>query len=245
MVEWTDTGIILSSRKHGETSVIIDVLTKEHGRHAGLVRGGVSRKWAPVLQPGNQVALEWRARLDEHLGSYKAELEKSRTSILSDRLGLAALGSITAIVQFAFPERMRLPALYDATLGLLDQLSAGAPWLIDYALWEMMVLDDLGYGLDLTSCAATGSTDELIYVSPKSGRSVSASGGADYADRLLRLPAFLRGADVQGISDIEVSLALTGHFLNAWLAPALGKATLPDARARLVTLIGKLTDAKI
>ncbi|MEM7241614.1 MAG: DNA repair protein RecO [Pseudomonadota bacterium] len=245
MVEWTGSGVILSARKHGETSVILDVFTEERGRHAGIVRGGASRKRAAELQPGTQVEVNWRARLDEHLGSYTVEPLKSRASIMADRLGLYALGSVTSLIGFAFPERMALPNLYFATLDLLDRLADGRSWLSDYAKWEMTVLEDLGYGLDFSACAATGGTDDLCYVSPKTGRAVSRAGGADYADRLLPLPDFLLGGDLRGLQDIKDSLRLTGFFLNAWLAPALGKAELPEPRARLVAQIERLDDAKI
>ena len=245
MVEWTGTGVILSARKHGETSVILDVLTEEKGRHAGIVRGGASRKKAAELQPGTQVEVNWRARLDEHLGSYTVEPLKSRAVIMNDRLGLYALGSVTAMIGFAFPERMPLPNLYFATIDLLDNLVEAQPWLLGYAKWEMALLDDLGYGLDLSECAATGAIEELVYVSPKSGRAVSKAGGAEFADRLLPLPSFHLGGDFGGLQDIIDSLKLTGFFLNARLAPALGKQDLPDARLRLVRQIERLEDAKI
>ena len=245
MVEWTGSGVILSVRKHGETSAIIDVFTEEKGRHAGLVRGGVSRKWAPILQPGAQVGVSWRARLEEHLGSYQVEPLKSRATILNDRLGLAALNSATSLISFAFPERMALPGLYDATQELFDRIAAQEPWLIHYAEWEMQVLDDLGYGLDLSECAASGSDQELVYVSPKSGRAVSREGAGEYADRLRGLRPFLLGGALSGLDDIHAALHLSGHFLNLWLAPALGKAELPAARGRLLSLLHGLKSEAI
>ena len=132
-MEWRDEGVILAARRHGETSLIIDVLTKAHGRHAGVVRGGMSRKQAPMLQPGNQVELQWRARLEEHLGAYRVELIKSRSGIMSDRGRLAALGSVCSLMIFAIPERMELSLIYDQTLDLIERLNMGGSWWADYA----------------------------------------------------------------------------------------------------------------
>ena len=220
-MEWRDEGVILSARRHGETSVILDVLTKEHGRHAGVVRGGASRKQAPVLQPGNQVEVEWRARLEEHLGAFRVELLKSRSGIMADRGRLAALSSICALMGFAMPERMDLAQIYAQTVALIDGLNSDEPWAADYAAWELMMLEDLGYGLDLSSCAATGSTQDLIYVSPKSGRAVCRSAGADYAAKMLPLPEFLRLDGLRpDMREVLNGLKTTGYFLERWLAPA-------------------------
>jgi DNA repair protein RecO (recombination protein O) len=239
-MEWQDTGTIISVRKHGETSTIVDVLTETHGRHAGIVRGGASRKLAPILQPGTQVDVEWRARLEEHLGSYTLEPVQSRAMILSDRLALSAMGSVCALINFAFPERMSLPKLYQSSINLFDQMSAGGAWLSDYALWELSVLEELGYGLDLDSCAATGVQQDLIYVSPKSGRAVSATAGADWADRMLPLPRFLRAETAtKEASDVLDALRTTGYFLENRLAPALGNRPLPDARHRFLQVLTK------
>ena len=242
-MEWQGTGVIISVRKHGETSTIVDVLTQQHGRHAGVVRGGASRKLAPILQPGTQVDAEWRARLEEHLGSYKLEPVQSRATILSDRLALAAMGSVCALISFAFPERMSFPRLYDATVNLLDQMSVGHAWLSDYALWEQAVLDELGYGLDLDTCAATGDMQDLIYVSPKSGRAVSRKAGAQWADRMLPLPRFLRAKTAtKEASEVLDALKTTGYFLERRLAPALGNRPLPDARERFLTVLTKVVN---
>ena len=239
-MEWRDEGVIVAVRRHGETSAIIEVLTSGHGRHLGVVRGGASRRLTPVLQPGNQVALDWRARLEEHLGSYRVELLTSRSAILADRRALAALGSVCALVSFAFPERMHLPVLYEKTVGLIDRLVGSQGWTRAYVLWEVLVLQDLGYGLDLRSCAATGTAEDLAYVSPKTGRAVSRTGGAGWADKLLPLPGFFCDdrADAPP-GDILDGLKTTGHFLERWLAPALGNRPLPGARARLVVALQK------
>jgi DNA repair protein RecO (recombination protein O) len=242
-MEWQDTGTIISVRKHGETSTIVDVLTERHGRHAGLVRGGAGRKLAPTLQPGTQVDVEWRARLEEHLGAYGIEPVQSRAAILSNRLALSAMGSVCALVNFAFPERMSMPRLYGATVHLFDQMAAGGAWLSDYALWEYAVLEELGYGLDLDNCAATGVQQDLIYVSPKSGRAVSRAAGADWADRMLPLPRFLRAQTAtKEVVEVLDALKTTGYFLQTRLAPALGNRPLPDARARFVSVLQKIAD---
>ena len=239
-MDWRDEGVVLAARRHGETSVILDVLTREHGRHAGVVRGGASRKQAPVLQPGNQVEVEWRARLEEHLGSYSVELLTSRSGIMADRGRLAALGSVCALSCFAVPERMELGLIYKQTIDLIDMLQQDTDWQVAYALWELMILEELGCGLDLRSCAATGGTQELIYVSPKSGRAVCRAAGEPYGDRMLELPDFFR-MEGGAVSPQEVlsGLRTTGYFLERWLAPALGNRPLPDARARLVQVLAK------
>lgn len=237
-MDWTDEGVIVSLRGHGETSAIIDVLTAEHGRHAGVVRGGASRKMQPVLQPGSQVQVTWRARLEDHLGSYRVEPIRSRTRMLSDRAALAGLGAVCGLVCFAFPERMTLDGLYHQTLDLIDRIEADDNWPVYYALWEMVVLDDLGFGLDLSDCAATGATEDLVYVSPKSGHAVSRSAGAEYHDRMLPLPRFLREHSTQARwSELADALKTTGYFLERRLAPALGDRHLPEARARLLAAL--------
>jgi len=226
-------------RKHGENSAIIEVLTVEHGRHAGVVRGGASRRLAPVLQPGNQVTLEWRARLEEHLGNYRVELLQSRSGVMADRKALAALSAICALISFTFPERMVMPELYQSSVDLLDKLGQ-ENWPSDYALWELQLLEEMGFGLDLSSCAATGGLQELIFVSPKSGRAVSRVGAGEWADKLLPLPLFLRlGNGDASIEDIQDALKTTGYFMERWMAASLGNRPLPAARARLVTVLNK------
>ena len=242
-MEWRDEGVVVAVRKHGETSAIIEVLTETHGRHAGVVRGGVSRKMTPVLQPGNQVSVEWRARLEEHLGSFKVELVKSRSAVLSERQCLAALASVTSLVSYSFPERMELPSLYETTISLLDQLVTNGDWWPAYALWELQLLEELGFGIDLTSCAASGVTQELIYVSPKSGRAVSRVAGEEWSDRLLPLPVFLKDGFLEGEpGDVLNALKTTGYFLNTRLSPALGNNPLPPARDRLLMVMRKAYD---
>lgn len=240
-MEWRDEGMILAVRPHGEQAAIVELLTRAHGRHAGVVHGGASRRMAPLLQPGNQVSAEWRARLEEHLGTFRLDLLRSRSAVLDDRRRLAALTSLCALSCFGLPERMPMPGFYAATMALADALAEDAgDWPAIYTQWEFYLLESLGYGLDLESCAATGAREALVWVSPKSGRAVSAEAGAPWADRLLRLPAFLRDHTAPaGESDVLDALRLTGHFLEHWLAPALGDRPLPAARARLVAALAR------
>ncbi|TMV54089.1 DNA repair protein RecO, partial [Thioclava sp. BHET1] len=188
-MEWRDEGVLLSMRLHGENAAIIEVFTPQHGRHAGVVRGGASRKAAPVLQPGAQLDLTWRARLEDHIGAFTVEPLRGRAgAILGDRLALSGLNSITALLAFTLPEREPHPALYQASVTLFDLLGAAPDWPLAYLRWEMMLLEEMGFGLDLTACAVTGSRDDLAYVSPRTGRAVSRAGAGEWADRLLPLP---------------------------------------------------------
>lgn len=234
-MDWREQGILLSVRKHGETSVIINVFTPERGRHAGVVRGGTSRKLAPVLQPGARLDLAWRARLEEHLGSFNVELSKSRSAALfGDRGALGALNAITALLLFALPEREPHPRLHAATEAMLDLLGHSDAWPVAYLQWELALLEAMGYGLDLTRCAVTGAPDDLVYVSPRSGRAVSGSGAGEWADRLLPLPPELLGVVTPDMAGVGEGLTTTGYFLTHGLAHALGDKPLPEARARLV-----------
>ncbi|MBE1291856.1 MAG: DNA repair protein RecO [Rhodobacteraceae bacterium] len=238
-MDWRDQGFVLNTRKHGETSVILEVFTAEHGRHAGVVRGGVSRKMTPILQPGGQLDLAWRARLADHIGSFTVEPLRSRAAVLSDRFALAGLNAVTALLTFCLPDREPHPALYHQSTQLLDLLGQNDVWPLAYLRWELALLTELGYGLDLTECAVTGSTDNLIYVSPKSGRAVSAKGAGDWADRLLRLPPILRGEGDAPDDEVLEALRTTGYFLSDKLAPDLGSKPLPEARARFVDLFAR------
>ncbi len=231
-MDWRAEGMILTTRPHGETSVIVDLFTRDHGRHQGVVRGGVSRRMQPVLQPGAQVDAAWRARLEDHVGQFTIEPLRSRSTLLSDRLGLAAMNAVTGLLAFLLPERDPHPALYDATLGFLDRLAAGQGPLPDYLAWELLLLEEMGYGLDLASCAVTGATEGLAYVSPKSGRAVSRAGAGDWADRLLPLPDCLVGGPVTSAEELTAALATTGYFLEHRLAADLTHKPLPLARQR-------------
>lgn len=233
-MEWRDEGALLSVRPHGESAAIIEVFTAAHGRHAGVVRGGASRRLAPLLQPGAQLDLTWRARLDEHIGAFTVEPLRARAEILEDRAALAGLNAVCALLRVALPEREPHPVLWRASIGLLDSLSTDAGWPLRYLRWELGLLEELGFGLDLGSCAVTGARDGLAFVSPKTGRAVSRAGAGDWADRLLPLPPCLLGQGPATAEDLAQGLAITGHFLARELAPVLGGRGLPDARLRLV-----------
>ncbi len=233
-MDWRDQGFVLSTRKHGETSVILEAFTESQGRHAGVVRGGISRKMTPILQPGGQVDLTWRARLSDHIGTYSVEPLRSRAAVLGDRFSLAGLNAVTALLSFCLPDREPHPALYHQSVQLLDLLGQHDLWPLAYLRWEMALLTELGYGLDLSTCAVTGSTEDLIYVSPKSGRAVSAQGAGEWADRLLPLPPVLKGEGSAPDEEVRSALSTTGYFLSEKLAPDLGNKPLPDARARFI-----------
>jgi DNA repair protein RecO (recombination protein O) len=238
-VEWSDDAIVLSVRAHGETSAIVETLTRDHGRHAGLVRGGASRRAKPMLQPGNTLRLHWRARLSEHLGSFTAELGTARAGELMDRrAALAGLNAFAAVAGAALPEREAHAPVFEAAQILLDAMMQDglAHWGPLYVRWEAGLLDALGFGLDLTHCAATGALDDLTYVSPKSGRAVSTDAGTPYASRLFALPQFLLGSQNEvATADIAAGLALTGHFLLERVLRPHGR-DMPAARLRLDAL---------
>lgn len=236
-MEWRDEGFILSVRPHSETNAIVEVLSRHHGRYLGLVRGGVSRRQRPALQIGNVVSAEWRARLSEHLGVMKVELMTAHAArAMDDPIGLAALSSLCALLRL-LPERDPHPGLYEASLVVLDHLSDEDIWPRLMVRWEVELLNDLGFGLDLTACAGGGSADNLRYVSPKSGRAVSAAAGEPFKDKLLPLPAFLSpsGGQVQTVSrtDIAEGMELTGYFFSRHIFGPRG-LDMPDSRIRLI-----------
>lgn len=239
-MDWRDEGILLTRRAHGESGVIVELFTESRGRHAGLVRGGASSRLSPVLQPGAQVAAQWSARLEDHLGTFRIEPLRSRAAVaMSDRMSLAGLNAVCGLLAFALPEREAHAALYRQSVRLLDLLGQADVWPLAYLRWEMALLEDLGFGLDLSSCAVTGATTGLAFVSPKTGRAVSRAGAGDWAARLLPLPPVLLGQGPAPDAEILEGLAVTGHFLNHWLAPALGDRPLPAVRARLIARLGR------
>jgi len=234
-MDWHDEGIVLSSRPHGENGAIVELLTREHGRHLGLVRGGAGRRQKSVLQAGNTVAAHWRARLNEHLGAYTVELVKPRAGLLmDDAFALTGLSAACAVAGI-LPEREAHPALFEGFSFLLDTMEDVDIWPAIFVRWELGLLQDLGFGLELGQCAATGVRDDLAYVSPRSGGAVSREAGAPYADRLFRLPPFLVSsqAGIDHADDIAEGLRITGHFLERHFYAPLGKH-LPDARIRLM-----------
>ncbi len=235
-MEWRDQGILLSSRRHGEAAAIIEVFTPGHGRHVGVVRGGASRRLAPVLQPGAQLDVTWRARLEEHIGTFMVEPLRSRAAAaLGDRLALAGLNAVLALLRFCLPEREPHPRLYRRSEALLDLLGEDELWPLAYLQWEMALLEDLGFGLDLGRCAVLGhAAEDLSFVSPRTGRAVSRQGAGEWADRLLPLPPCLLGQGAADDAEIVAALAVTGHFLMRRVAPELGDKPLPAARARFV-----------
>lgn len=234
-MEWRDQGILLSTRRHGETSAIIEVFTPSHGRHAGVVRGGTSRKIAPHLQPGAQLDLMWRARLEDHLGSFQVEPVRSRAAAaLGDRLSLAGLNAVAALLVYCLPEREAHLALYRETEVLLDLLGQPEIWPLAYLRWEMQLLNEMGYSLELDRCAVTGATEDLVFVSPKTGRAVSRAAAGVWADRLLPLPAVLRGEGPAPDAEVAEAFQTTGYFLHSHLARDLGHKPLPEARDRFV-----------
>ncbi|SFA51053.1 DNA replication and repair protein RecO [Paracoccus halophilus] len=221
----------MSQRRHGEAGVILTALSREAGLISGLVPGGASAKRAAMLQPGNRVSLRWRARLQDQLGTFALEPARARPGLIGSADALAGVNAVTAMLVFALPERDPHPRLTDTTESLLDLMDAGEAWAEAYLHWEMQLLDELGFGLDLSRCAVTGSREGLAYVSPRSGRAVSAQAAGDWAPRLLPLPALLGGRGNGGLAD---ALELTGYFLRTRLAEEhLGKP-LPPARARLI-----------
>ena len=245
-MQWSDEAIILSVRPHGETAAIVELLTRSHGRHLGLVHGGRSRRQRATLQIGNHVDATWKGRLSEQLGHMQIEPRRGyAATAMQDAAALAAIGSMTALARL-LPERDPHPSLYEITLFVLGFIDDETAWPALLVRWEMALLDELGFGLDLTRCASTGSADDLVYVSPRTGRAVSREAGALYADRLLPLPAFLlprrqgdRAAPVTS-ADLEDGLRLTRYFIEHRLLEPVGQ-TLPDPRARLSELVARLT----
>jgi DNA repair protein RecO (recombination protein O) len=238
-VEWQDEGVVLVARRHGETAAVATLLTREHGRHAGLVRGGAGRKARPIWQTGNRLRVTWRARLPEHLGAYGAEpIRLYAAEVFDDPARLAGLSSACALIDARLPERDPHPALHDALVDLLDALATRPDWAARYVRFELALLAELGFGLDLSACAATGATTDLAYVSPKSGRAVSRAGAGAFADRLLPLPAFLLGQEPADGAAVLEGLRLTGYFLRRHMFEA-DERPVPGARERLLSLLGR------
>lgn len=232
-IEWSDEGIVLSARPQGERGLLLSLLTHRHGRHAGLVRGGQGARKRPLFEPGNRLHATWRARVEESLGSYRCELLRAdAATLLVDGGRLACLAAACALAEAALPERAPHAVAFAALATLIEGLVAGWPgWGEAYVLWEVALLADLGFGLELGRCAATGGNDHLAYVSPRTGRAVSASAGEPYRDRLLALPQFLTGAGdggPAGPDEVAAGLRLTGYFLERHAV-----SMMPAARARL------------
>lgn len=240
MIEWRDDAALLATRPFGETSIIVEVFSAEHGRHAGVVRGGTSRKVAPILQPGAQLSVTWKARLESHLGSFTVEPIRSRAAAaMGDRLALAGLNAVCGLLAMVLPEREAHPPLYERTIGLLDLLGESDVWPLAYLRWEQALLEEMGFGLDLSACAATGVNEDLAFVSPKSGRAVSRHAAGAWADRMLPLPEVLAGKGDASNTEIAKALGTTGYFIEHRLIKGLGDRPMPVARARLIEVIAR------
>jgi len=234
-MEWVSEALLIGLRPHGETSAVIEVMTPEHGRHLGLVKGARSRRLQPVLQAGNSLTVTWRARLETHLGLFVVELERARAArLMESAAGVFGVQIVAGHLRL-LAEREAHAGLYRAAETLLDHLDGLLQSAALVARFELMLLDELGFGLDLSSCAATGRNDDLCFVSPKSARAVCREAGAPYADRLLTLPAFLL-PDAEGApdaADVAAALRLTGFFLDRHVVGPRA-VDLPPARAQLV-----------
>ncbi len=232
MLDWNDSGIILSVRGHGETGGVVSILTRDHGRTMGYVYGATSTRIRGVLEPGNLVSTHWQAKAHDQLGTFTLELEKSYAAdVMDDSVKLTALQSACALADKTLPEREKHVGVYEGTKALMASFAADH-WAPTYIYWEIGLLRELGFGLDLSKCAATGAVGNLIYVSPKSGCAVSAAAGEIYKEKLLPLPPFLRGEGRFEDDDILDGLKLTGHFL---LHRVFSQAhiNLPESRLRL------------
>jgi len=240
-MEWQDAAFVLSARAHGETGAIVELLTERHGRFAAHVAGAASRKMKPFLQPGARVLAAYRARTSDNLGSAQIEpVGEGPAALFDDPMALAGLSAAAAVAQGALPEREPHPGAFAAFEALVSAFAIDTIWPAIFIRFEAGLLEELGFGLDLTRCAATGVMDDLIYVSPKTGRAVSRDAGEPYRDRLLPLPPFLlssQGGLVDG--DVAAGFALTGHFLEQFVFAPLNRP-LPPAR---VWLIDKLEAA--
>lgn len=238
-MQWTDEGIVLGVKRHGEGNAILELMTREHGRHLGLVRGGSGSRLKPVLQPGNCVSATWRARLDEHLGNYSVEALNLRAAgFFSVPHAIYGIGHLAALMRL-LPERDPHFGLYeslDAIFGRLDDAVSAAPMVVRF---ELQLLSEIGFGLDLERCVATGVSGDLVYVSPKSGRAVSRLAGEPWADKMLRLPAFLRDREMEPTGpDLADGFALTGYFLTRHVLEPRGLA-LGDERAHFIAALNR------
>ncbi len=239
MPNWQDEGIILSNKPYAELHSVTTILTKSHGRHAGLVLAGQSSKKRSMLQPGSLVDAQWRARLDEQLGTFKLELSKNYSALMIDSpLRLCALSSMCSLLESSLPEREPQPTLWQATTALLQilSLSKNDNELLNFLVnWELGLLQELGFALNLETCGVTGSTQELAYVSPKSGSAISKLAAGVYADRLLVLPMCL-GGHVRVDNELAAGIKITGHFLQKNIYSPIDKQ-LPSARQRLANVV--------
>jgi len=244
-MEWTDDGIVLGTRRHGEANAIAEVMTRDHGRHLGLVRGGASSRLRPLLQPGNAVRVVWRARLDEHLGHYTVEaLRLHGASQLAASHVLYGVTHLAALCRL-LPERDPHPEMHERLVVMLGQLDDPASAAVEMVRFELQMLAELGFGLDLESCAATGAVDDLGFVSPKSGRAVSRVAAAPWQDRLFRLPAFLSEAVTPSLDDIADGFALTGFFLERYVLEPRGESFADTREGFVAAVLGRRSVARV
>ena len=238
-MQWTDEGIVLGAKRHGEANAIVELMTRGHGRHLGLVRGGSGSRLKPVLQAGNSVSATWRARLDEHLGHYVLEPVQLRSAaVFAASHAVFGVTHVASLVRL-LPERDPHPALYDDIEAILNCLNNAAALATLVARFELLLLAELGFGLDLDACVSTGSRNDLVYVSPKSGRAVSRSAGEPWREKLLRLPEFLRdGAAIPADADLADGFALTGYFLGRYVLEPR-QLEFSEARSHFIAAIGR------
>ena len=239
-MDFQEEAFVLSARAHGDTGAVVDLLTQGHGRRSAYVAGGASRKMRPFLQPGARVVADYRARTSDHLGAARLEpMGEGPSALFDDALALTGLAAAAAVAQGALPERESHPGVFLAFEALMAAFALPSVWPAIFVRFEAGLLDDLGFGLDLTRCAATGGVDDLIYVSPRTGRAVSRQAGAPYADKMLTLPPFMLGAQaglVEG--DVRAGFDLTGHFLEQFVFHPLNKP-LPPARVWMLDKLGE------
>ena len=240
-MDFIDEAFVLSARAHGDTGAVVELLTAEHGRRAAYVAGGASRRMRPFLQAGARGQAEYRARTSDHLGSARLEpVGEGPSALFDDPLALTGLSAAAAVAQGALPEREPHPGAFLAFEALMGAFALPQVWPAVFVRFEAGLLEDLGFGLDLSRCASTGSTDDLVWVSPRTGRAVSADAGAPYADKLLALPPFMLGAQAGlGPGDVKAGFDLTGHFLEQFVFHPLNRP-LPPAR---VWMLDKLAEA--
>ena len=244
-MQWTESSLLLTSMPHGETSAIAHMMTRENGRYTGIVHGATSRRLAPLLQPGNQFMTTWRAKTADNLGWFRLELEKSRSvAVWADRTALAGLTSVCSLLGMLLPEREPYPELYDVTLDLVDSIStletgneAIDGWLAKYALWEKELIAEIGFGLKLDRCTVTGTRNDLVYISPKSGRAVSEDGAGEWINRLLPLPKCYQSGKLADSKELMECMLVSGHFINKALESVSSRLKPPAARDRFVSIL--------
>ncbi len=237
-MQWTEPGLIIGVRRHGESSVILEAMTAGHGRHLGLVRGGRSRRNRAILQAGNSVLLQWHARLEEHLGTFQVELETARAARMIAAKPRLYLSQVLFSHLRLLPERDPHPRLLTYALEIIDSPASMDERLQMLALFEMTLLDELGFGLDLAACALTGESEGLSHVSPRTGRAVTRKAAGKYVDRLLELPAFFRRPGTATPAQVAAGLKLTGHFLDRHIW-SLRANSAPPERERLLGELGR------